>query len=103
MGSLGEPITVRGKPLICPHCGNGRFERREAHLNTPLMTFLGMDWLNRTAEVFVCTACGRIEWFLDPCVEVADDTTEPTQCVSCGNVIPAGQDKCLQCGWTYKE
>jgi hypothetical protein len=31
------------------------------------MTFLNLDWANRTAATLTCTSCGRIEWFLaDP-------------------------------------
>jgi hypothetical protein len=31
------------------------------------MTFLNLDWANRSAATLTCTACGRIEWFLaDP-------------------------------------
>ena len=38
---------------------------REAQLNTAGMTFLKLDWLNKTATIFVCEDCGRLEWFLD--------------------------------------
>jgi len=31
-----------------------------------------------------------------------DDVSEPTLCLDCRSVIPAGADTCPQCGWTYK-
>lgn len=30
-----------------------------------------------------------------------DDTSEQTECVDCGNKIPAGIDTCPSCGWSY--
>ena len=60
----GEECVVAGKQLVCPHCGGKRFEQAEAQLNTPGLTFLNLDWANRTATVFECVSCGRIEWFI---------------------------------------
>ena len=31
----------------------------------------------------------------------ADDTSEPTVCVSCRGPIPAGTNTCPACGWSY--
>ena len=33
------------------------------------MTFFDLEWLNKSAEDFVCTKCQHLEWFLDPKVE----------------------------------
>lgn len=30
-----------------------------------------------------------------------DDVSEPAVCVACRAVIPAGQNTCPQCGWSY--
>lgn len=103
MENQGKTIEVCGKQLICVHCGGNRFIHREAQLNTAVMTFFDIDWLNKSAEVFVCSACGRLEWFLDPTVLPGDDAVEATECMSCGETIPAGHDKCSKCGWTYKQ
>ncbi len=103
MENQGRPIEIRGKQLVCAHCGGNWFDQREAQLNTALMTAFDLDWLNKSAKVFVCIRCGRLEWFLDPTVSPENDDAEPTECVACGETIPAGQDKCPQCGWTYKE
>ncbi len=103
MEEKGQVVTLRGKQLVCAHCGGNQYVSREAQLNTAFLTFLDLDWLNRTAEVFVCIACGRLEWFLDPIIAPEDDIAEPAECLSCGATIPAGQEKCPKCGWTYRE
>jgi len=64
-----QPVILNGKPLVCPHCGGNQFDQREAQLNTAGLTFFKLDWLNKSAQVFVCGGCGRIEWFLDAAVE----------------------------------
>ena len=94
---------VRGKEVVCGHCGGTRFIEREAQLNTALMTFFDLDWLNASAQVLVCVACGHLEWFLHRTVQPEDDTREPAECLGCGGHIPAGPDKCPHCGWTYRE
>jgi hypothetical protein len=33
-------------------------------LNTPGMTFFGLDWANRAASVLACTRCSHLEWYL---------------------------------------
>ena len=58
-------IVIDGKPLTCPHCEGEMFERREAQLHTAGLTFFNMEFLNKTAIIFVCQGCGRLEWFLD--------------------------------------
>jgi predicted nucleic-acid-binding Zn-ribbon protein len=55
---------VEGKLIVCPHCGNKQFDQGTALLNTPGMTFFGLDWANRTATILGCKQCGRIEWYL---------------------------------------
>ena len=55
---------VQGRKLICPVCGNNQFWKRKTLMNTPGMTFMGLDWANREAENYVCDSCGYIMWFL---------------------------------------
>jgi len=61
----GERFAVAGKPVRCLHCGHDRFEEGRAQLNTTGMTFLNLDWANRSAATLACTQCGRIEWFVE--------------------------------------
>ena len=63
----GERYSVAGRAVSCGHCGHDQFVEGRAQLNTAGMTFLNLDWANRSAATLTCTACGRIEWFLaDP-------------------------------------
>jgi uncharacterized protein len=55
---------ITGKSIICPHCGNDRFDKKSALLNTAGLTFLNLDWANRSATVLVCKKCGYIQWFM---------------------------------------
>ena len=63
----GDRHTVAGKVVSCGHCSRDEFVEGRAQLNTAGLTFLNVDWANRSAAVLTCTACGHLEWFLaDP-------------------------------------
>ena len=66
----GERYVVAGKPATCGHCGRDRFVEGRAQLNTAGLTFMNLDWANRSAATLTCTSCGRIEWFLSDPEEV---------------------------------
>ena len=97
-----EQIEIQGKILVCPHCEGKEFMRSSAQLNTMLLTFFDLDWLDHNAEIFICSSCGRIEWFFSQFIPPRDKMQEATDCLSCGCVIPAGTSACPQCRWTYK-
>lgn len=59
-----ERYQVNGRELKCPHCGNDTFYTRESLLNTAGMTFFKLDWMNQEADNYICSQCGRIEWFM---------------------------------------
>lgn len=59
-----KKIEVGGRPLKCVVCRHDEFTEREALLNTAGLSFLGLDWANRTATCFICDSCGYIHWFL---------------------------------------
>ena len=50
--------------INCLICGNQSFDRRPAQLNTSTLSFFGLDWLNKTADCYVCKSCGYIHWFV---------------------------------------
>jgi predicted nucleic-acid-binding Zn-ribbon protein len=54
-----------GRQIVCPHCGGSTFDKSEAQLNTAGMSFLNLDWANRSATTLTCSTCSRIEWFLE--------------------------------------
>jgi len=55
---------VAGVRATCPHCGNQTFEDGGALLNTPGLTFFGLDFANREAYLLICERCGCVQWFL---------------------------------------
>ena len=91
---------IKGKVLTCSHCNGSNFEKSAAQLNTSFLTFLDLDWLNKSSDIYICTDCGRIEWFVDS-LGFADDQSEDADCMACDGIIPAGDDKCSSCGWSY--
>lgn len=110
VSAAGRPVEVAGVGLECHHCGYGRFVQRKAQLNTAFLSFLELEWLNPTGQVFVCGRCGFLHWFLPggqdvkvgPVGAAADaGEGEPFECLSCGSPIPAGERCCSGCGWSY--
>ena len=63
-GEEGWEFAVAGIKVRCSHCGSTLFSEHEAQMNTRGLTFLNLDWANKTGTALVCEACGKIEWFL---------------------------------------
>ena len=57
------PYEIDRKPIRCSHCGGEIFAQGEAQLNTAVMTFFKLDWLDQSATVLICTECSQILWF----------------------------------------
>jgi rubrerythrin len=62
--SESQKVELNGKELSCKHCGYDHFLISRAQLNTSGMTLLGLDFLNKSASVFICNECGYVHWFL---------------------------------------
>lgn len=60
-----ENILIQGKQLKCRICDNTTFYTRSAQLNTAALSFLDLDWANKSATCHVCSKCTHIEWFLE--------------------------------------
>ena len=58
-----ETVEILGKPFVCPVCSNSRFYRGKAQLNTAALSFLNLDWANKSATYIACSDCGHINWF----------------------------------------
>jgi hypothetical protein len=56
---------IAGSVVCCSHCGGEHFDTGNALLNTRGLTFLGFDFVDRGANLLICTNCTHIEWFLD--------------------------------------
>lgn len=59
----GEPVEAA--PGACRACDGVVVEERRVLLNTPLVTNLGLDWLNEGARLRACS-CGALDWFVRP-------------------------------------
>jgi hypothetical protein len=110
--SSEQTIRIKDQPLRCKHCGREKFFHRSAQLGTALLGFFELGFLNKSADVYVCSHCGFLHWFLEPAVEESpvqetgesaetDDLAESTECLECRQMIPAGTDTCPACGWSY--
>ncbi|MBU2601368.1 MAG: hypothetical protein KKA32_04285 [Actinobacteria bacterium] len=55
--------AVEGRRVTCPHCEGVDFAEGSAQLNTAGMTFLDLDWANKSAHTLMCAQCSRTEWF----------------------------------------
>jgi predicted nucleic-acid-binding Zn-ribbon protein len=58
-------VYVRGRRLACLVCANETFLQREIKLNTTGMSFVGLDWANRSGVGAICRSCGFVHTFLD--------------------------------------
>lgn len=66
-----QEYSVGGKPVRCPHCGEGKFAPSSALLNSRSLTAFNVDWADPSATILVCAECGRIEWFMHAPTEVS--------------------------------
>ena len=73
MSGLGEPakplnrqdaeLYLGRRRLSCVACGATRFDYREVLMNTSVLTFLELDWANKSALGAVCRDCGAVPRF----------------------------------------
>jgi predicted RNA-binding Zn-ribbon protein involved in translation (DUF1610 family) len=107
-------VKIRGKQLRCQHCGGQRFVNQQFEIERAFgTTWIWMHLWGKLANVYICERCGHLHWFFSakdaehevepaaPVVEVPEPA-EAVKCLSCGETIPAGSDKCAACGWTWK-
>ena len=58
------PTQVAGIDLRCQMCQHDLFFERKGQLNTAVVTFFKLDWVDPTARCLICANCGYIHWFL---------------------------------------
>ena len=63
---LVQEQEIFGNKLECPVCKHNKFWSRETLMNTPGLTFFGLEWANRRAQNYICEQCGHILWFMRP-------------------------------------
>lgn len=52
------------KFLSCHVCEGLLFAQREIKMTTTGMTFMDLDWLNRSADGAICVRCGFVHTFM---------------------------------------
>ncbi len=58
-------LSVLGEPFVCHVCRTGtEFVQREVNMNTKGMSFLNLDWLNKSGDGAICRTCGYIHVFM---------------------------------------
>ena len=55
---------INGNKLKCTICHHDKFWTRETLMNTPGLTFFGLDWTNKAVQNYICDSCGYVYWFL---------------------------------------
>ena len=60
---MSQVIVAGGKQLACLVCGAEDFTYREIKLNTSGMSFMNLDWANKSGTGCICTACGFVHTF----------------------------------------
>ena len=59
----GFEYEAGGKLILCDQCGNTRFQKSKAQLNTKDMTLWKLDFMDKSASTLRCKQCGQIFWF----------------------------------------
>lgn len=62
---IAEHFVKRGQKLECIICKGTKFWTRETLMNTKGMSFLNLDWANKTATNYICNQCGYVHWFME--------------------------------------
>lgn len=61
--AVTRPVEVLGRPFTCHVCQGTGFYSRPVQLNTAGLTFMDLDWLNRSADGVTCAGCGYVHLF----------------------------------------
>mgnify|MGYP006955273950 CR=1 FL=1 len=54
---------ANGIAVTCVHCHYNQFKKGYAQLNTAFLSFLNLDFANRSANILSCDRCGYVHWF----------------------------------------
>ncbi len=65
LSSVDKKLRINGREYVCPICSHKKFRERRTLMNTPGMTFFGLEWANKEADNFICEKCGYVLWFLN--------------------------------------
>lgn len=62
-GPKANSVEIEGITLTCNHCENDTFYKDTRLLNSAGATFMGFDWANKQATIYICSNCKMIHWF----------------------------------------
>ena len=62
-----EPLEfdVGERQATCQFCGDQKFWIKKGQLNTAVMSFFDVEWLDPQATCLICDSCGYVHWFLE--------------------------------------
>lgn len=99
-------MKIGGKTLSCNHCGGGRFKHHQTRITTDAGLLLGDLFGRKYADLYACSDCGMLHWFIDPPEpdEHSDVGTfkvryPPGACPECGVMMQTNQAECVGCGF----
>ncbi|TCS96548.1 hypothetical protein [Hazenella coriacea] len=58
-----DRYQANGIDITCIHCQYDQFDLGKAQLNTAVMSFFDLDFLNKSAHTLTCHRCGYVHWF----------------------------------------
>jgi len=58
-----DKLYILDKEVECPICGHNKFSHRAVLLNSPGMTFFGLEFLNKEASAYTCKKCCYMMYF----------------------------------------
>ena len=64
-GPKSQMVEIAGAVLSCSHCKNQKFHKDTRLLNSAGASFLGFDWANKQATIYICDNCRMIHWFAE--------------------------------------
>jgi len=59
-------VFVAGRQLACLVCEGTEFSYREVKLNTSGMSFMNLDWANKSGVGAICDGCSYVHTFAGP-------------------------------------
>lgn len=59
----GVPLMVEGTPVACPICRHDRYRMKERFM-PETAGFFDVEWINPSAETYICLRCGHVMWFV---------------------------------------
>ncbi len=117
-----QNVFINDEMLVCNQCKGELFYSSKYDPGQSGLKLPGLEWITNSLDIFVCSTCGFVHCFAsvlptemprisvptvssDEKVTPENDpygTSDTSECMACGRVIPRGKDRCPSCGWTYK-